>query len=679
MICLSKPRVVIITTKTKNCNRLIKYFEELLGNIVDIDGYSLESGIDKYMNCNIVLVPNHLVALGVMSYLLPQTEVVIMKRTILRSTWEKVIEQPTGTRVLLVNSSYETALQYSSMLYELGASHLKIHPYNPHEEMLLDIDVVFHPNELDMVPHFSKNIVNLGDSEVDISTFVDILSRLNILNNKAREAFHLHMERTMPSSPGILSILNNITWNTEYLEILVNTLDQCLIAFNEEGKIRMFNRHAKKIFHPVRDTFYGLSLSDILSQEVIEEIFDKNKKTNTIVEINNNEYLLDKYFLKKKGLPAGGLIILRKHKNVNEQKKSLLWNTKGHKAKYTFNDILGRSQSLSKVISFGKIVAAMESDILIEGESGTGKELFAHAIHNASPRKKGPFVAFNCAALSSTLLESELFGYEKGAFTGAQLTGKPGMFELADGGTIFLDEIGEISKEIQIKLLRVLQEREVMRVGGIDLVKVDIRVISATNKNLFKLARAGVIRDDLYFRLNVVNIRIPPLRERKEDIPYIIKNFLAEKNIKIDIPREFLETCMRFNWYGNVREVKNCIEYMINKGCNFTEENLPEYLLSQEKEYDSLSDSYSEELKMIGDPYELYAVLAILKEAKMSNYKIGRNKLSQILAQRNIKITEQETRTILKKLEKAGYVLVRKGRAGSIITQKGLKELGKQI
>lgn len=233
-------------------------------------------------------------------------------------------------------------------------------------------------------------------------------------------------------------------------------------------------------------------------------------------------------------------------------------------AKYTFDDIVSINPKMQEVIDKAKKAAQTPATVLLQGESGTGKELFAHAIHNASVRKFSQFVRVNCAALSESLLESELFGYEEGAFTGAKKGGKKGLFEMASGGTIFLDEIGEINFGTQAKLLRILQEKEIIRVGGTDSIPVDVRVISATNLNLEQAMQKGHFREDLFYRLNVIPLRIPPLRDRKEDICslalHIVKRFNQDYGRSIqDISAEAKQRLLEYDWPGNIRELENFI------------------------------------------------------------------------------------------------------------------------
>ena len=258
------------------------------------------------------------------------------------------------------------------------------------------------------------------------------------------------------------------------------------------------------------------------------------------------------------------------------------------KDKYKFENMIGKSRLMQEVYVLIDKVAGTDSTVLITGESGTGKEVFAHAIHNMSPRRKGPFVKVNCAAVPETLLESELFGYAEGAFTGARKEGKPGKFELANHGTIFLDEIGDMSFAMQAKLLRVLQEKEVERVGAVHTTKVDVRVIAATNQDLDRLVAERKFREDLYYRLNVIKIKLPSLRERREDIPLLFNYFLNQisQKMQIEVPQAeptVLQYLINYDWPGNVRELQNVVERMINicNGSKIRLEHLPQEILQQ--------------------------------------------------------------------------------------------------
>lgn len=242
----------------------------------------------------------------------------------------------------------------------------------------------------------------------------------------------------------------------------------------------------------------------------------------------------------------------------------------GHVAHYTFDDLYGPSRAMRAVVARAIHFAQTDSSVLIVGETGTGKEVLAQSIHNASPRARGPFVAVNCAALPDQLLESELFGYEDGAFTGARRGGKPGLFELAHGGTIFLDEIGETPLHVQQRLLRVLQERQVMRIGGERVIPVDVRVIAATNQPLWQFVQEGKFRKDLFFRIDVLRLHTVPLRERREDIPELTERLLHQLWYKRKgvgarprIDPAIYPILQDYHWPGNVRELQNMCDYLV--------------------------------------------------------------------------------------------------------------------
>jgi two-component system NtrC family response regulator len=257
--------------------------------------------------------------------------------------------------------------------------------------------------------------------------------------------------------------------------------------------------------------------------------------------------------------------------------------------RYRFGNIIGKSRPMQEIYDLISKVSRSRASVMISGDSGTGKELIANAIHYNSPRKDRPFVSINCGALTETLLESELFGHEKGAFTGA-VAMKKGRFELADGGTLFLDEVGEMSPTLQVKLLRVLQEMEFERVGGTKTIDVDVRILSASNRDIKDDVSKGLFREDLYYRLNVIHIEVPPLRERGEDIRLLVDHFInkyqPDDNVKLSLNPEAWKVMFNHGWPGNIRELENVIEraVVLSSGGNITPDDLPGYLLEKDIE-----------------------------------------------------------------------------------------------
>lgn len=313
----------------------------------------------------------------------------------------------------------------------------------------------------------------------------------------------------------------------------------------------------------------------------------------------------------KSGNIIGGVETFRDLSVVEELRKQL-------HGRYEFGDIISRNRKMQELFEILPDIANSSSSVLIEGESGTGKELLARAIHNMSARADKPFVAVNCAAIPDTLLESELFGYKAGAFTDAKVD-KPGRFTRAQGGTIFLDEIGDISSALQSKLLRVIQERNFEPLGSTESVSVDVRIITATNKNLDEMVKSGQFRQDLYYRINVVRLKLPPLRERKEDIPLLVERFISQfasiqgKDIS-GISESAMALLMAYNYPGNIRELQNIIEhgFVLCKGGLIEPVHLPEHIQPKNKAVQAAAS----EARTLG---EIEKIL-IMEALKRNNY-----------------------------------------------------------
>lgn len=350
------------------------------------------------------------------------------------------------------------------------------------------------------------------------------------------------------------------------LKTIVDNVQEGIISVNAEGIITVFNVAAEKMLQEDMFQVIGKKLVSIIPQ------FKKGFSQKQVVDFKGKELFFNAFPIMLDQKEVGSIITLQQVSDLRRHEEQVRRETytKGLIAHKTFEDIIGKSSALSEAVSRAKTYSQVDSTILLVGESGTGKELFAQGIHNYSSRKNGPFVAVNCAALPENLLESELFGYEKGAFTGALHKGKIGFFELAHGGTIFLDEIAEIPLGIQAKLLRAIQEREVLRLGANSIVPIDVRIIAATNKDLEDMVNEGFFREDLYYRLSVLKLKIPPLRDRNEDIMDLVLHFTKAFTKKYNrYPVEYTDDATKeltnYSWKGNVREVENFVERAILK------------------------------------------------------------------------------------------------------------------
>lgn len=425
---------------------------------------------------------------------------------------------------------------------------------------------------------------------------------------------------------------------------------------------------------------------------------------------------------------VGAFAILQRFNDVemrqNELRKQIFH--KGHYAKYGFGDIIGESEVILRAKEILKRMAMSESPVLLIGETGTGKELFAHALHQASRRRNEPFVPINVAAFPENLLESELFGYEEGAFTGAKKGGRPGLLEIAHKGTLFLDEVEGMSPLLQVKLLRVLQEKELMRVGGNRIIRIDVRIVAATNESLEQKVEEGSFRRDLYYRLNTLPIMIPPLAARDDDMFLIIERFKEELGGNFILSEEVQRFLKEYSWPGNIRELRNVVEYFIYTGheqicmedlpptvlnkklsklrpvlasgekteeSNALSDTLPKQnfsdalpkrnssdALPDRKSSDALSDrKFRETANLVSDSVtnshsEVFLfILGELYAASEQGIATGREKILEKAHKIHLPTSQQEIRNILAEMAKNGLARVSRGRGGSQLTLEGRK------
>ncbi|MBP2626688.1 MAG: proprionate catabolism activator, Fis family [Firmicutes bacterium] len=377
------------------------------------------------------------------------------------------------------------------------------------------------------------------------------------------------VKQTIIAAKNIIELSDNEKFRVQKLQSIIDYSSEGIVSIDQNKRINTINAVATDILNVKGTNLIGSIIYDSHVPSILSNMYaDGSYINNELLRLGDSAFLINRIPLTQGDAPAETLIVFQNiselQKKMSNARKQLHLN--GLVAQYSFDNIIGQGQTIKKIKMMASKFAKSSATILIEGETGTGKELFAQSIHNASNRKDGPFVAVNCATLSETLLESELFGYEEGAFTGARKGGKIGLLELAQQGTIFMDEIGEISPQLQSRLLRALQEKEILRIGGNRIINVDVRFIAATNKNLYQLMKEGKFREDLYYRLNILNLFLPALRERGEDIPLLIDFFINKRNKQfknITIDREGLRLLQQYDWLGNIRELQNFLEKML--------------------------------------------------------------------------------------------------------------------
>lgn len=358
---------------------------------------------------------------------------------------------------------------------------------------------------------------------------------------------------------------------SEQVKAIIDHINDGVIAVDEWGNVSLFNPAAERILGLSSVNIIGGSLKKVAGLKPLTAVTEGSfGELSRVVPIGNKRVVVKRVPLVAAGEVRGFVLTVHDAGQIQSMEKQIRreLNSKGFTANFTLDQMVSEAKPMLAVIEDARRFAQVDSTVLICGETGTGKELMAQGIHNASPRKDGPFVAVNCAAIAESLLESELFGYAPGAFTSARREGKMGYFEMAHGGTIFLDEIGEAPLGVQAKLLRVLQEHQVMRLGDEKVIPVDVRVIAATNKDLLKLVSKGQYREDLYYRLCVISIKMPALRERPEDIGPLSEFFIASSNVRFGkqvkgISAEARQILQAYNWPGNVRELEHVIQRIV--------------------------------------------------------------------------------------------------------------------
>ena len=391
---------------------------------------------------------------------------------------------------------------------------------------------------------------------------------IGVLNvTQPRKQYHAHTLGMVKAAVCAIAEQLRLRSLLQQRETIMEMLDDGVLVLSASGSIDIVNRKASAMLGG-SGSLRGGNLREVLRPGAV---LDELLQTSMHMQDQEMLFPLKKggtlaFFVSVVPLAGGGRVITMREARRMRQ---VAVQVAGVKPSYTFDRILGSSAALVEVLDQARLVAGSPSTVLLLGESGTGKELFAQAIHNASPRASRPFVAVNCGALPRNLVESELFGYSEGAFTGASRSGKPGKFELADGGTIFLDEIGELPLDAQVSLLRLLQNGEVTRVGGKSSRMVSVRVVAATNRNLEQAVHERSFREDLYYRLNVFPINLPPLRERRGDVALLARHFLRKFALDMgktvpDFTEQVLRRMELYHWPGNVRELENMVERMVN-------------------------------------------------------------------------------------------------------------------
>ena len=582
---------------------------------------------------------------------------------------------PVGTEALACFNYYSSAHQAVEALYLAGVTNLNLYVNYPGNRNLTGkkIDLAIVAGQTDWIPDGIPQVFDLGQRKVAMTTLLEIAVKANILDSTI-ESRIMHYCDTISVPGNYLSYFYDTSAATTLqLKAVMECIDYGIIIYDRDGKVINFNHRVTQLLDLPPD-LYERELAELPWDESLGRLLLSGEEfQNRLVMLREQGRSLT---VSKEKINKGDrqrdlyILLVKDVTELTNLETSLRHQIakRGHVARYTFDDIKGDSPAMRQCVDKARRIARIDKPTLIIGESGTGKELFAQSIHNASGRARFPFVAMNCAAIPPTLLESELFGYDEGAFTGARRGGKEGLFQMAQKGTLFLDEIGELSLPTQAKLLRVLEEKEIMRVGSVELIGVDVRIIAATNRNLNALVDAGEFRLDLYYRLNTLIINVPPLRARRGDIPVLMEEFLRQEHLDhVRFDPEAWSFLLDYDWKGNIRELRNCVEYMANISDGYvTMSHLPDYILEGQTEAPARPPAPAEPA---WEPEDRELTLRIL--TLLAQRPLGRRALFQELEEGGVPVTEYHLRSVLARLNETGCIAFGKGRAGCRVTQQG--------
>lgn len=657
-------KMVLIAYRKTTRDYYLKQLRQFFGQYAEITGYCSEEGIGDTSDADVVLFTGVGISDTMKVYTDTKAKIIYMKRTYSNDSFGKLFDLPSGVTAMFVCNDRFSAHESVAILNSIGNRHINLVPVYPEIDEVPNLEYAVTPAQTFDVPAGVKHVIDIGWRVISTSTMLDIATTLDILDKTLHTEILKRQSEIMPLNMGMQYMIENSN-------LILNMTRGGIVYTDEDFIIKDYNDSILKFFGVAK--YLGASIMGTLIPNACQDHFTKNEEVLEIVfehpefkrtfEVSKRALMISE---KKYGYVftfQDQTELYKMEARVKNQSSS-----RGHIAKYSFDDILGSSGVIESCKEKARKIAQLDNVVLITGESGTGKELFAQSLHNASKRSKMPFLAINCSALNPHLLESELFGYEEGAFSGAKKGGKRGLFELADKGTLFLDEIGELPLAVQAKFLRILQEKELIRVGGSDIITVDVRIIAATNRSLLERVEKRAFRKDLYYRLSVFPLLIPNLRERSEDVLPLTYQFLKEFGESDKRLHTRLENFLvSYSWPGNVRELRNCIEYMAYMGGNqLTLNDLPPSIEGQP--YKASLDQSSQQ--SLGDLSKHQSKLATLMLRELDERPLGRRALHKKALEAGLKVTEYDVRKIMVYLLDNAYLEAGSGRKGARITNK---------
>lgn len=651
-------KLCIITISQKVAEFYKEELVRIFGTSLEIDILSVEkTGLDDLGQYDLYLVGvTSSEFYGNVVSRLEKEKIVLSKLTYLKSDVE-FLKSLEIDRAFYVNLSEKMAKESIANLYRLGVNNIDFYPYYPGTSIEnLDINFAVTTGEARYAPDNIDNLIDLGNRYLRGSIISEIALKLDLRSVFSKEEYREYIDKLAEKDYSV-----NVLFNENYriekgYEYLADKTETGILLISNEFELLFINQYARDILNMESDSFSRYM------DEIVEKIKSGLVKEDYLSSINGEEISISIVPIDKSYSNYDYYVFLNKFYQLEDNQIKLRKQLykKSSSAKYNYDDILTRNKDMKELKRTAKNMSKSDSSILITGETGTGKELFAHSIHNSSKRRDYPFVAINCSAIPDNLLESELFGYKRGSFTGASKDGKKGLFEHAHGGSIFLDEIETMSPYLQAKILRVIEEKEIMRIGDLEPINIDVRIIAASNEDIYKKVENGDFRKDLYFRLNILPINIPPLRNRKEDIFLLADFFMKKSKASYKFSQESLDLMSNYKWEGNIRELKNLIEFF---------KYVDKELIETGDFPDHIKESKLDHSKVIEKPGLNQMKKDILEVLIESEKGIGRGKIKDILKTKGISYSEGEIRTSLRKLAEKNLVHSYPGRKGSVINK----------
>lgn len=664
-----KYNLSVITRFSWSCEFLQKQLNYLFGELFNVTCHSANTTpVLPIFNADLILLHEPSALVDMQKYIKCDCPLILMRRTITSEALKVLKKVPEGVSAVVVNATDYMAHETMTNIYQLGINKIELIPWAPDSKRTFpDVDYIFTHRLYDFLPETDKETIILGSRVINADVIMDVLSYFSVDMTTIDKVFSRYISIVPSFIKGVHSLLENNRFLSAQWNLLYDKINQSVAVISSDNHITSFNSQFGDLIKPLEGHF--ISLEELITYKPQLSILrTEGQIHDEVVDILGKKHILNINFLDVDNNRLGRIIRLEPYSQIVSTHQSVHKKIigDGHIAKYSFDDIIGKHQSIVNIKVLGKKFAESDLPVLIYGESGTGKELVSSAIHNRSNRSEAPFIAVNCAGIPDTLLESEFFGYEGSAFTGAKKGGSVGLFEKAHGGTLFLDEISELPYALQGKLLRAIQEKEIRKVGSTQTINVDVRIIAASNRNLENMIESGVFRNDLFFRLNVFSLTLPPLRNRSGDVRLLCDRYMKDKGRTAT--KAFYKFVEKYDWPGNIRELQNIVEYMsvVCEGA-FDIACLPSYI----KDKGILSSLFETN----SGGFDNILILKSIAACKEIGQSTGRRNLSAYISSSYFNISEAEVRKALSDLNEKGFITIKKGRGGCSLTDLGRRYL----